>query len=240
MIFLPETRERFLRAIVAQVAPERVIEIYFFAPIRQGGVESGVAVIAAEPEALAAEPGAREAAQDAPHAGPAEVVSDGLADAIAPGAAAPDALSSELVDDAPAGVEPDGMEPDGEVVVQQEIFIEPETGARAAAGVLLADARGSAGRAAAAAPAVRYTVCTAKYRLVLKGLDRGRWESGVVAEADAPLLTVEAVVRGVQRRSGDTDEPERMSGDEVREWGVGRSLDGGGSEGGGAEGTGRG
>ena len=35
-------------------------------------------------------------------------------------------------------------------------------------------------------------------------------------EADAPLLTVDAVVRGVQRRSGDVDEIVRLSGDEVR------------------------
>jgi hypothetical protein len=40
----------------------------------------------------------------------------------------------------------------------------------------------------------------------------------VVAEADAPLVTVETVVRGVQRRSGDAEEPERMSGDEARDY----------------------
>jgi hypothetical protein len=38
----------------------------------------------------------------------------------------------------------------------------------------------------------------------------------VVAEADAPLVAVDAVVRGVQRRSGDVDEAARMDGDEVR------------------------
>ena len=36
------------------------------------------------------------------------------------------------------------------------------------------------------------------------------------AEADAPLATVEAVVRGVQRRAGDVDDATRMTGDEVR------------------------
>ena len=64
----------------------------------------------------------------------------------------------------------------------------------------------------------RYTVYSAKYRLVLKGADRGKWECTVVAEADAPLVTVETVVRGVMRRSGDMDEPERMSGDEARDF----------------------
>jgi hypothetical protein len=43
-----------------------------------------------------------------------------------------------------------------------------------------------------------------------------KWESVVGAVAAAPLLTVDAVVRGVQRRSGDMEDAERMSGDEVR------------------------
>jgi hypothetical protein len=64
----------------------------------------------------------------------------------------------------------------------------------------------------------RYTVYTAKYRLVLKGPDRGKWECSVTAEADAPLVTVETVVRGVQRRSGEEEEPERMSGDDARDY----------------------
>ena len=53
MTLLTETRERFLLAIAAQVPAERIAEIYFFQPIRQGGVESGVAVVAAWPAALA-------------------------------------------------------------------------------------------------------------------------------------------------------------------------------------------
>jgi hypothetical protein len=64
----------------------------------------------------------------------------------------------------------------------------------------------------------RYTVYSAKYRLVLKGPDRSKWECSVVAEADAPLVTVETVVRGVQRRSGDAEDPERMSGDDARDF----------------------
>src|SRR5690349_19517801 len=50
MTVISETRERFLRAITGVIPAERVIEIHFFAPIRQGGVESGVAVIAAAME----------------------------------------------------------------------------------------------------------------------------------------------------------------------------------------------
>lgn len=62
----------------------------------------------------------------------------------------------------------------------------------------------------------RHVVYSARYRLVLKGPDRGRWETTVTAEADAPLAAVEAVVRGVQRRAGEDDEPERLSGDAFR------------------------
>src|SRR4051794_36718313 len=58
---ISETRERFLRAITGVIPAERVIEIHFFAPIRQGGVESGVAVIAA---AMEQDPAADSAAAD--------------------------------------------------------------------------------------------------------------------------------------------------------------------------------
>jgi outer membrane protein W len=107
---LPETRERFLKSILAKVPADRVAEIHFFASIKQGGVESGVAVVAAWPESSA--------------------------------------------DPAPQ-------------------------------------------------PEVRPVIYTARYRLTLKGPDRGKWETNIVAEADAPLVTVDAVVRGVQRRAGE-------------------------------------
>lgn len=62
----------------------------------------------------------------------------------------------------------------------------------------------------------RHVVYTARYRHTVKGTDRGRWVVEVVAEADAPLITVEQVVRGVVRRSGDAFQPERISGDQLR------------------------
>src|SRR4051812_6173140 len=45
-----ETRLRFLTSIAKQLPVERVAEVHFFPAIRQGGVESGVAVIALERE----------------------------------------------------------------------------------------------------------------------------------------------------------------------------------------------
>ena len=150
--FLEATRERFLVAIAAMLPAERFIELHFFSPIRQGGVESGVAVIAAHPERV------------------------------------------------------------DEIIVADAPPAESEVGELGSGNGDQFPVIGTP------APVPRYTVYTAKYKLVLKGHDRGKWECVVVAEADAPLVTVETVVRGVQRRSGDAEEPERMSGDDARDY----------------------
>lgn len=110
-----DPRTRFLREIAARVPVERVSEVHLFSPMRQGGMETGVAVVAVAPETAGG----------------------------------------------------------------------------------------------------RHTVYTATYRLTLKGPERGRWEAAMVPEADAPLLTVDAVVRGVQRRAGDDAGTERLSGAEL-------------------------
>jgi hypothetical protein len=143
MMLPTETSERFLRAIAAQVPAERIAEAHFFAPIRQGGVESGVAVVAAWPNQ------------------PAEAPSTDTAFAETP----------ETESDEPSP--------------------EPERPRRP-------------------------VVYTARYRLTLKGPDRGKWECTVVAEAEAPLGTVDTVVRGVLRRAGDADDATRVDGDEIR------------------------
>ena len=119
-----ETTERFLREIAEKIGAEAVEEVHLFPPIRQGGVESGVAIVAAT----------------APCQG-------------------------------------------------------------------------------------RHTVYSAHYRHTIKGRDRGKWEVDVTAEADAPLLTVDAVVRGVMKRAGEPFEPERLSASEFRTI-VGESSDG--------------
>jgi len=131
------TAERFLREVIARIPLERIEELHLFSPLRQGTVETGIAVVAALELIPPVE---------------AAVVSD-------PELPLPVA---ELVDELPA-----------EVVTE---------------------------------PAVRHTVYTARYRHVIKGPDRGKWEADVKAEADAPLVTVETVVRGVQRRAGEESE----------------------------------
>lgn len=59
----------------------------------------------------------------------------------------------------------------------------------------------------------RLLILTAHFRLTVKGADRGKWEFGVVHDADAPIETVESVVRGVARRAGEDGEPELLSGE---------------------------
>jgi|SRR5688572_25355419 len=70
---------------------------------------------------------------------------------------------------------------------------------------------------ATAAPAgehSRLSIHTAHFRHTVKGPDRGKWEFTMVHDADAPIETVESVVRGVARRAGEDGEPELLSGDD--------------------------
>jgi hypothetical protein len=118
---LNETSERFLKAILERVPIERIVELHLFPPIRQGQLETGVAVVAAEPP------------------------------------------------------------PSLELPLQSP----------------------------------RLEVHTAWYRLTRKGPERGKWEIEVKTQADAPLETVETVVRGVQDRAGEAIDPVRLTGREL-------------------------
>ena len=172
---MDDTRIRFLKAIAAQLDLERIAEVHLFPSIRQGGMESGVAVLALEP--------VRElvAVADSP------IVDDSIAEPS-------DETSSSAVE-----VE---LEVELEDDVEDESEVENENESP------YADTR----------PAPRrFTVYTARYRHTLKGPDRGKWEVSVTEEADAPLLTIDAVVRGVQRRSGDVEEIARLTGSEMSE-----------------------
>lgn len=116
------TRDRFLSAIADRVNRDAIAEAHLFQPIKQGGTESGVAVVAvAEPQPETRNP------------------------------------------------QPDSL-----------------------------------------------VVYTARYRFTLKGPERGKWDFNIQAEADAPLVTVDKVVQGVQRRVGDAEGPTKLSGEEFR------------------------
>lgn len=173
-----ETKARFLAGIAAQVPAERVAELHLFGAIRQGGQESGVAVVAVHRE----EPPAEETVI-------VEAMEVESVDEVQPGLGI---ATDEIVT---AEIEVDEIELD-EIELDAEMVPEPEE---------TVDTRPT-----------RYTVYTARFRHTLKGPERGKWELTVTEEADAPLLTVDAVVRGVSRRSGETDETIRLSGDEFR------------------------
>jgi hypothetical protein len=142
-----EVRARFLKAILDQLPAERIAEVHFFPEIRQGQIETGVAVLAvvpAPPLPVATEP--------------AEPLADEAPDEVAPA---------------------------------------PVT-------------------ASAAAPTERFEVWSAAYRWTRKGPERGKWEVDLTAEADAPLPTVDIVVRGVHERAGEAMETERITNAELQ------------------------
>jgi hypothetical protein len=236
---LSETHERFLKAIVERIPIERVMELHLFPPIKQGGMESGVAVIAVIPEGEAAsrleEPSALD--PDAESREPRAESKDPLREIPLEALTSDDELPAaihdsledvEIDDDLPeagsneeaierleaemtAGIEDEDVERLEDAVEQiEEDVHDPAAQAMAVASLEIADLTPVDDRPQ------RYIIYSARYRLVLKGPDRGKWEISVTAEADAPLVTVETVVRGVQRRSGDVDEVGRWTGDELR------------------------
>ena len=192
---LSETRERFAHAITAEVPIDRIVEIHFFQPIKQGGVESGVAVLAVMPESAAADASPAVAPDDCvvipahlvePPELEVPITVHGDVGFVTTADAGNDGIPLGGLRAAPDDASDDAYPPDE--------IPEPED----------EDVRR------------RFVVYTARYRLVLKGMDRGKWEASVVAEADAPLDTVDAVVRGVLRRAGDAEDAERMTGEELR------------------------
>ncbi len=182
-----EITERFLRVVIAHVPLARIEELHLFSPLRQSGVETGIAVIAARvPIVLEQPPMAPELLLDDEVVAVADAVDAETDDADAVDADADDAdvVDADVVD-AEAADEP----------AEQPAAEEP-----------LAEAPLAEALAAPAVPRIRHTVYTARYRLVQKGPERGKWEADVVAEAEAPLITVDLVVRGVQRRAGEESE----------------------------------
>ena len=189
-----EVAERFLRAVVASVPLDQIEELHLFSPLRQGTVETGIAVLAARVPVAIVEPVAEAA-----------VVSD----------------DPELVfdHDAAEDIIGDEASDDDDVTMVEDVSDELSDGAVAEPADISAD-EADEGDAIIEAPTpkerpVRHTVYTARYRYVIKGPERGKWESNVKAEAEAPLITVETVVRGVQRRAGEDSEIVRYSAAQI-------------------------
>jgi hypothetical protein len=242
---MTETQQRFLRAIAERVPMDQVVELHLFPPIRQGGVETGVAVVAEAPKRATSHVpdspsnespvAAVDTPEMAPHVVEPEPVIIAEADVVVEGAIVGDAVAEEAVvevvahdaaelDDSPYAVsasdedaddlddedpygDDDDLEDDEDDVDEDDIDVDDED-----ADDVLTGAAKSAARVAS-----RLTIHTARYRLTLKGVDRGKWEVDVVAEADAPLAALDAVVRGVQRRAGEGAEPDRLSAEALRD-----------------------
>jgi hypothetical protein len=103
-----------------------------------------------------------------------------------------------------------------ETIAEVHLFQPMKQGGVESGVAVVAVVESAPGQSEEAARHTRLGVYTAKYRLTLKGPDRGKWEFALNPEADAPLVTVDAVVRGVQRRSGDAEDPAKLSGEEFR------------------------
>lgn len=223
-----EVRARFLKSILEQLPAERIVELHFFAPIRQGQIETGVAVIAAEPERPlpVAEPlvesaSAYEAADELEEA----ITDDGEADA--------DDFDDDVIaeleesDDVTAELEePDGEAPDDDVITEEEAddslapspyAEDAELTAQALADgelVAILDEHAPVPDFDDARP--RFEIITAAYRWTRKGPERGKWEVDVTTEAEAPFPTVGTVVKGVHDRAGEELEPMRLTAAELQ------------------------
>lgn len=282
---MTETQWRFLKAISDRVPDGRIVELRLFPAIRQGGSESGVAVVAveelfvptpapagsetdapADSEAVNAfvSEGGPVAAEDIERARPA-VTLDSAPNEFADVAVDVDATiagrpgrswSATSVADAEDAVVPadsprsfatefdlpsHGANPEADPIpgmaatasartADREVSLivdveAPEPAAMEAEPTptlddildLAASAELNASAAAAAPPArKRYAVLAARYRLTLKGPDRGQWDFEITHEADAPLETVDRVARGVAKRAGDEGEPEAFTAYQLR------------------------
>ncbi len=159
---MTENQQRFLRAIAERIPARQIAEVRLFPTIRQGQMESAVAVLAVE---------------QLPDPRSERLIPLNASAADAPPADAPPA--DTLTEDA---------SPEDTPLAQEASEIEPPPG-----------------------PDQKFSVLTARYRLAIKGPDRGTWEFGLVHDADAPLGTVERVVRGVARRVGEDGEPDLLS-----------------------------
>jgi hypothetical protein len=234
-----EITERFLKVVLAHVPLARIEELHLFSPLRQGGVETGIAVIAARVPVMAFELSpAPELPFDDAVIATDEAVGD-VAAALAVEADVEADVDADIDADVDADIEAD-VEADVDVVVDADFDVvvdavvdavvdvaidaDVDVGVDADVDVLVdadvdvvidadvaADVADEGLIETAPLPRIRHTVYTARYRLVQKGPERGKWEADVVAEADAPLVTVDLVVRGVQRRAGEESEIVRYS-----------------------------
>lgn len=259
-----DTTRRFLDAVLERVPESRIVEVRLFPPIRQGGVESGIAVLAVHPEPPLALPetsaldsvdvsdslfddaggtsGRRgetpvglmafddDTQDDEPAAddfsSPFEEADAGRG---APEVPEPPAVPDELLAEREILVEgiatPTPEDPaatsEGESTQERAVELEAAVvdteSADADDGIALGDLFALPERPTTQTGHDRLAILCARYKLIVKGPDRGRWDIEIVHQADAPLDTLDSVIKGVVRRSGDDAVPERFSRQSLRD-----------------------
>lgn len=210
----PTPRDRFIAAIAQRIDPARMQAMYLFPPIRQGAVETGVAVVAVDPL-----PPERPV--------PADETGDLFVAAAEARLAAATAVAEELIVAAEAAeAEAAVVEAEALATAAAAMDARDDASAAAEAGVPTVAADDTerdtdaddadAPMEGADARSPRPLVLTARYRLTLKGPDRGAWGFELHEQADAPLATIEMVVQGVAQRHEQAADPERLDADAVR------------------------
>ncbi|MEK7239064.1 MAG: hypothetical protein AAB224_00620 [Gemmatimonadota bacterium] len=207
---MDDTRERFLQAIVGRLGVERIVELHLFSPIRQGVMETGVAVVAALPDLPGAE--AQRSAEAEAQWSAGEGVRAEVSEAAVLSVSPPDAVAG-AVTEAVAGEEalpaPVPLNSTLPLPVHSTVLLPLDFETRTPGEPEDVEVVETPAES-------RHVVFTAGYRLTRKGPDRGKWSFELAATADAPLATVDMVVRGVMHRSRDLTESERLSGDQLR------------------------
>lgn len=256
-----DTTRRFLNAVLERVNESRIVEVRLFPAIRQGGIESGIAVFAVEPEPavppadpidltdltddlppeLDASAGDElEVAIEHPMdvvieaANDIEVDSESLHRVAAlhvPGDAEIDAVSDATDREATREVAAEGVSDLGVAPVADASDVAVERSAVSivadALDVLDAGAEEtialddilalpSPGGTPDVVGPHRLEILCARYKLVFKGPERGKWDLEIMHQADAPLDTLDRVISGVVRRAGEESEPERFSRESLR------------------------
>lgn len=255
-----DTTRRFLNAVLERVTESRIVELRLFPAIRQGGIESGIAVLAVEPEfeVAAAEPvEMTELVGDLPeveaaatdevevaieHPADLEVESTSeveidaeLLHRVSESPVAHDDIVEAAADD--ASDRETTLEVSTEGVVENEVTLPVDEGEAeverapalladdasmeepvetVALGDILALPEPDAAASLDANGPKRLSILCARYKLIFKGPERGKWDLEIMHQADAPLETLDRVISGVVRRAGEESEPERFSRESLR------------------------
>ena len=253
-----DTTRRFLNAVLERVTESRIVELRLFPAIRQGGIESGIAVLAVEPEPelpptepveltdyVEDVPEVEAAATDEVEVAiehPADVEVEATAEVeidaeslhrVSGSHAAEDdideasdgdasdrettlAVSAEGIVDVEVPLPSDDGEAEVErapAILADDAFAEEPVETVALGDILALPEPDSA---AGSNGPKRLAILCARYKLIFKGPERGKWDLEIMHQADAPLDTLDRVISGVVRRAGEESEPERFSRESLR------------------------